>query len=52
MKPIQKIIALGAIAMLPVTTALAVELPATSTYESKTADAETKTVNLKITGMT
>ncbi|MGB2402634.1 MAG: hypothetical protein ACPIA7_04415 [Akkermansiaceae bacterium] len=52
MKPIQTIFALGAIAALPVTTVLAVEIPATSAYEIKTEDAETKTVHLKITGMT
>ncbi|MDG1358659.1 MAG: hypothetical protein P8P36_10735, partial [Akkermansiaceae bacterium] len=55
MKPIQKIIALGAlgaISILPITTALALELPATAAHEIKTEDAETKTVNLKITGMT
>ena len=52
MKPIQKIIAFGAIATLSITTATAVELTANSAYEIKSEDAETKTVNLKITGMT
>jgi hypothetical protein len=51
MKTIQKLMALGALAALPIG-AVAAELPTTTPHEIKAADEETKTVNLTITGMT
>jgi hypothetical protein len=52
MKTIQKLMALGALAALPIGTVAAVELSTNIPHEVKAEDEETKTVNLKITGMT
>ena len=52
MKTIQKIMALSALAALPIGTVAAAELPTKIAHEINAADEETKTVTLKITGMT
>jgi hypothetical protein len=52
MTPIQKLPALGALAALPIGTVAAVERPTNTPHEVTAEDEETKTVNLKITGMT
>jgi len=54
MKRIQKTLVIGAMAALPigVVTAGPIAGNASATSEIKAADAETKTVELKVTGMT